>query len=64
FTGLERLALKFDYESENTDYIRLAQHTFTEEETPDEVVEAEASVAWGASRFRTYSALARNKFEG
>ncbi|MCJ1265626.1 hypothetical protein MMC22_005506 [Lobaria immixta] len=61
FPSLKKLSLEFDYKSEKRDYRSWPEYTFTEEETPEQVVEAEASVAWRALTSKTYSALSRNK---
>ena len=61
FPNLQRLSLKFSHEARHRDNTAWAAHTFTEEETPEQVLEAEASVAWRALTSRTYSALAQNK---
>ena len=61
FPSLERLTLDFDYEFEDTDGFSWPEYTFAEEETPEQVLEAEASVAWRALMSRTYSALSQNR---
>ncbi|MCJ1271042.1 hypothetical protein MMC22_010941 [Lobaria immixta] len=57
FPRLERLSIKFDYTFKSPDWI----DNFAEVETPEQVLEAEASVAWRALMSRTYTALAQNK---
>ena len=60
FPSLERLSIKFDYNFKSPDWIYQIDN-FAEVETPEQVLEAEASVAWRALMSRTYTALAQNK---
>ena len=55
FPSLERLSLKFDFK------FSIRKFSIFKEETPEQVLKAEASVAWRALMSKTYSALAQNK---
>ncbi len=61
FPSLERLIIKFDYNFENIDEWIEGMDLCAEEETPEQVLKAEASAAWRALMSRTYSALTKNK---
>ena len=60
FPSLERLRLKYDYKFENPRVWMWSMDIFAVESS-EQILEAEASVAWRALMARTYSALARNK---
>ena len=59
FPSLERLSIKFDYQFENMDEWTEGVG-LVEEETLEQVLEAEASEAWRALMSRTYTALTQN----
>ena len=61
FPNLERLCLNFDYQSKAINDYSWVTRNFTQKETPEQVLKAEALVPWRALVSRTYSALARNK---
>ncbi|MCJ1267665.1 hypothetical protein MMC22_007551 [Lobaria immixta] len=61
FPSLEKLSLEFDYAFERIRHGSWIMHVFTEGETPEQVLEAEASVAGRALMSKTFSALAQNK---
>lgn len=61
FPSLERLSIEFDYNLESLDLWIESIERSTEVETTEQVLEAEASVAWRALMSRTYSALTQNK---
>lgn len=57
FPSLERLSIEFGY----CDRTIFHEDEILKEETPENVLELEASTAWRALMSRTYSALSRNK---
>lgn len=61
FPSLERLSIKFDYNFESYQEWAEGMDITAQVETPDQVLEAEASAAWRALMSRTYSALIQNK---
>lgn len=61
FPSLERLSVKFDYNFENLEEWPDGVDLDVESETPEQVLEAEASAAWRALMSRTYFALIQNK---
>ncbi|MCJ1262380.1 hypothetical protein MMC22_002250 [Lobaria immixta] len=62
FPSLEKLSLGFDYPPDDISARGWVEHIFTEEEeTPEQVLEAEASLAYRALMSRTFSALTQNK---
>ena len=61
FPFLQRLSIKFDYKFANFDEWNEGLDLGTCPETPQEVLEAEASAAWRALMSRTFEALTKNK---
>ncbi|MCJ1426070.1 hypothetical protein MMC29_003972 [Sticta canariensis] len=61
FPSLERLSIRFDYNFESMDDWVEGLDLLAEPETPQQVLEFEASAAWRALMSRTFYALTKNK---